>query len=960
MRAAYPGAPGYNPSYVSGPGNGYNSGSDPDRIANLKRAIGAIEQRLHSAPPVVPPYAHPQVQQHGLGTGAPLQPNSELSAIQAQLNQLSGQIGGQAPIGMPPHMGHSGEFGRQNSAVAEIANRQRMLNQHAAAVQAHTPPPAPKPEPAPKKDIIGPELAALKNELASLRKEVAKPVAVQQSVPQSEIDRIAHAIADLQAQNNPNEKAFDQLTREIDHLRSTMAKDVESAIQSHSRSQNNAEYGEIKSRFDELARNLDQVSIQTANQVGPRVEQLGAQLHSLQTIIDDLPQTLAITQLEKQLAEMASKMEQLSSSVAIQAQVQAQAGVPKVDLDLSSVESRLDEVARALPVSEIDLSSIENRLDEVARALVAVSNVGRSTPDVDLSALDRVEARMTELARSIDSVVEQDNGPQLDNLAVRIDGLTDRLGSFEKYAEAGDLGNANAMLASPDTGVIEDQLREISSRIEAATDQLQTDALEDQIAKLTTRMEEALSTKTSEGLSKTSTLEQQIASLSALVEEATNVNSANALSQPNSLEHKIALLSARIDEAAKSNSAVALSQTSSLEQQIATLSAMVEKATNSNSTLNQSQSNALEEQIAILSARVEEAANVNSAIVNSKTNTLEEQIAGLSARVEEAANVNSAIAQSQSHTLEAQIAGLSARLEEATNVNAAVAQSQTNTFEEQISLLSSQVQEAANVDASSAQMSNLEAQIGQIFHHLNNVDAGTTVDFTPVEARLSQIENQLLNTQNFSLEAAQQAAQQAVAMMGPQSESAQIIDALSQDLKSLQIAAESGNAQNAESVLHVQSTLQQVAERLGTIENTMEEVATRPATVIAAPSTPSRDAFVSNGEPAIQPSSVAAMENQTNEAAFAADSLMEAAPRHEQSGVNQQPADLMGEPGKMKVDAPSIDPTAHLNQASLYDNTPLEPGVAVGDVSSTANNVVGNLGQDKPEAESIDTGLVTV
>ena len=531
--------------------------------------------------------------------------------------------------------------------------------------------------------------------MAEIRKEVAKPIAVQQSVPQAEIDRIASAISELQSQSNPNEKTFDRLTKELDQLRNGMAKDVESAMKSVHQSENEQNNGVLKSQFDELTRNLDQVSLQTANQVGPRVEQLSSQLDALRITIDDLPQTLSISHLEEQLSNMVAKVEQLVSDNSKPAPVENQ-------------------------MTEVDLSSVERRLDEVARALVAVSNAGRKAPEVDLSAVDRVEARMAELARSIDLVAKQGNGPELDNLAVRIDGLTERLGSFEKYAESGDLGGANAMFASPDTGVIEDQLRALNARIEEA-------ALH-------------------------------------------------------------------------------------------------------------SQSTSLEEQIAILAARVEEASNVNS---------------------------------------------------------------------------------------TAAQMSNLEAQIGQIVRHLNKNDAGAGVDFAPVEARLGQIENQLVSNQNFSLEAAQQAAQQAVAMMGSQSEPGQIIEALSHDLRSLQTAAESGNASTAKTFLDVQNTLQQVTTRLASIEGVIEDVAARPATVVATEPKMPAAANLADHEPVDSSVHASMMDQHSNETAFAADRLMDAAATEEQLGVIQQAAVNAGfvdDPtdmrGAMKVDAPSIDPSEHLNPSS--------------------------------------------
>ena len=69
MRAAYPGTFGYSPSQASGYNFGNGAGSENDRVANLKRAIDSIEQRLQSQASVVPPYAQPQFQHQGYGAG---------------------------------------------------------------------------------------------------------------------------------------------------------------------------------------------------------------------------------------------------------------------------------------------------------------------------------------------------------------------------------------------------------------------------------------------------------------------------------------------------------------------------------------------------------------------------------------------------------------------------------------------------------------------------------------------------------------------------------------------------------------------------------------------------------------------------------------------------------------------------------------------------------------------------
>ena len=727
MRQAYPGNYGYGP-YSS---NAVNGGpSDSDRLSNLKQAIDAIEQRLAGAP--VPPYAQLTPGQN---------PSSgQLSAMQAQLNQLAGQL--RAPQAMPSAHSHapvhapaqSGDIQHDvNSATAAIAQRQQALNAGTAAQQVQN-----QVVQSTKENMaaITSQLDGLKNELASIKTHVEKPVAIQQSVPQEEIDRIAAAISQLQQTEAPDESAFDRLTVELDQLRKVMKNDVRSAVEEEIQT-NHAEIqasnvalhestethaAALHERLDALAsgltQGLEEMSLQSANQVTPRVENLANQLDALRMTVDDLPQTLAISRLEEHLQGVVQKMDNLSALATEAQSAPAQSGL-----------------------QEEDLANIEKRLDEISRALVAVSNSAGKAPVVDLTGLERVEARMSELSRTMDGLAANDSSKELGNLAVRIDGLTDRLGSFEKYAEAGDLGAANAMFAAPDTGMIEDQLR---------------------------------------------------------------------------------ALNARLDE-----------------------------------TMAQSQTAALEEQIRQLSARVEEASNVNS---------------------------------------------------------------------------------------TAAQMSNLEAQIGQIIRQMEKQGNGASIDFSPVEARLGQIETHLASHQSNPVEAAQQAAQQAVAMMGSQSESGQIIEALSHDLKALQLASEGNASQNTQTVAQVQSALEQVIERLGSIEGSMEEVATRTATIVASP--PAMPAATNLVMPAGIDASGANAQH-TNEAAFAADGLVDAAKADEDLGVIHKAAvdagyvkEPYGAPSghqqtPPQMAAPSIDPTDHLESSmpsSPEDNMPLEPGSNVPDV----------------------------
>ena len=107
-----------------------------------------------------------------MALGAPMQSAPDLGLMQAQLNQLTGQLGLQGQMGAPSHMaqapasnGFSGGSGDINSAVAEIARRQQMLNQGSAPNHA-VPPVQPQPTQTTQPvDTIGQDLAELKKEL---------------------------------------------------------------------------------------------------------------------------------------------------------------------------------------------------------------------------------------------------------------------------------------------------------------------------------------------------------------------------------------------------------------------------------------------------------------------------------------------------------------------------------------------------------------------------------------------------------------------------------------------------------------------------------------------------------------------------------------------------------------------------------------------------------------------------
>ena len=260
--------------------------------------------------------------------------SQQLGMLQAQINQLAAQVSPPAPH----HQPQRAMMGNPASAADEIVRRQQMLNANVRGGLANRHARSSASQNGAVAEMAG-QLSDLKQELAKISAHVAKPIAVQSSVPQKEIDRIAHAIAELQAKPEPTTENFDRLTQELSSLRDFMKHDVQSAIQKGMKSKagsqaqdlaqriealstdmqtairtevqgkDTAVMTDLNHRLDTLSQVVDQLSVQSANAVNPRVDGLVEQIDALRVTVDDLPQTLAISRLEDRLNDLGSKIE---------------------------------------------------------------------------------------------------------------------------------------------------------------------------------------------------------------------------------------------------------------------------------------------------------------------------------------------------------------------------------------------------------------------------------------------------------------------------------------------------------------------------------------------------------------------------------------------------------------------------------------------------------------------------
>ncbi|MEM9676846.1 MAG: hypothetical protein AAF890_02215, partial [Pseudomonadota bacterium] len=757
MRQAFSGQYGYGPFTPHAGAAAVES----DRLANIKRAVESIEQRLHGAN--LQPQAHAPYAQTGFPAQGPVPGQalpmggdaaSQLSILQQQLARLSSQVALVGPAAQLP-LTDAQDIARRQAELNAAAQRAEAQTESQTPIQAVNKPNAANPRTDSNAALgaVARHLKDLRKDLNSLKQEVAKP-APPAKVEQPDIDRIATALANLQAQkpeaaaHPETDRKLDGLAAELNALRATLEQDLTAAKHNDSAGRDL----EMHQRLDALSNGLDTLAQHAAATMTPQVENLGNRLDDLRTSVEDMPQTLAISRLEDRMGDLAVKLEDLAAR------------------------------PQSAQAPDVDIAGLEGRLDEIARALVAVSNINRKAPKLDMTAIERLEARMSDLGRAVDSMasasvkameeananasafVEANNRPmpEVEALSVRIEGLVERLGSFEKYAASGDLGAANEMFAAPEVGQIEEQLRTISAR-----------------------------------------LDQQTAP-----------------------------------------------DMSALEQQVQTLS--------------------------------------------------------------------------------------------------------------------QQMQEASAVNSTAAQMSNLEAQIGQILRQMDKQPSFDGLDFGPVETRLGAIEEQL-HAQSASMgqmplelaqqaaeQAAQQAAQQAVSMMGSSPEQSQILAALSEDLKSLQQSAVAP-AQAATNNDAVNSTLHAVLDRLASLEGAVENTVDRASQAVeerVASLLNERPLATSTAPSALMGQNVPSHTDQNmgayalDEAVFAADGLSDAASTNENLGVIHQAALDSGfvAPPTGPVVAPPLDPSAtmdasmagvptgapgHMPQPHMMvpeNNAPLEPG----------------------------------
>ncbi|HEY9055534.1 MAG TPA: peptidoglycan-binding protein [Aurantimonas sp.] len=232
-----------------------------------------------------------------------------------------------------------------------------------------------------------------------------------------------------------------------------------------------------------------------SREIEGKIEAMGERMEQLETALAKLPETLAIGPLEQRVHTLAVSIEALAKR--------------------QQEEADFDQFAL-----------IDERLDEISRAIMAAA---KRAPTVDMSPVERIEARLQALTARVDELAEDGDS------AV----LSDRIGELADRIEALSNDDAAQELAER----IERFSLQLETLVSAGDgDPVKTLAMETRLQSLAERLEEVSAPRVDEAMVKA--LETQIAQLSQRIGE----NGTSAAVADPELDQRLADIERRLDE----------------------------------------------------------------------------------------------------------------------------------------------------------------------------------------------------------------------------------------------------------------------------------------------------------------------------------------------------------------------------------------------------------------------------
>jgi localization factor PodJL len=472
--------------------------SGGERMASLNRAIDSMARKLNSI--------------GGDGsTGRNHASSSKINELEQKMQRLAAEIDGQSQS-----LGGS----VSNDTIAEINARKRMLNndgdKYSSTAVGHSMPARMEAYLESQVGALSAGLSDLGARIEKFRQEMSGELSgIHTSVmsnPQAaastdELDRIANGIRELQQAPHFNPSAFDALHNELNDLRLSLGGSVQ-------RDEFNDGIAGLNTRLDHIADGMGETSPTTIADIKERLDAFAAsnslqgtdalmgQIDTLNESVNSLSESMVLDQLDQRMQMLVEAVDNLAST---------------------------GQSSQSL---EPNLEAIESRLDEITRAIVAVSVKAPDGAGGDAAALERLEQRLAELGQGIDLITQRADNEQSGQLAERIEDLTRQLELVDKNIRSGGEGSPSPAIETQLQELAsrfdmqaaerqheENQLASLSSRIEGLTDRFGS-------------FDQAI--QSGEGavmpmgvLSDTSSIEQQLAELANSIDAAVGGNSAD-------------------------------------------------------------------------------------------------------------------------------------------------------------------------------------------------------------------------------------------------------------------------------------------------------------------------------------------------------------------------------------------------------------------------------------------------
>ncbi len=383
----------------------------------------------------------------------------------------------------------------------------------------------------------------LKREFDALRQDLQRLAAAKPAVGADELgvefERLSDAVRNLAERSD--DRSVNMLRLELEQ--------VKGALDSLAREDTLKSVGR---RWDEFDRKFSSLETKVGE---PGIKALSAQLDRINETVSGLPESLSMRSLDERLRVLANSVEHFAA-----------------------------QYANAMPEA---FALIEQRLDEISRAIVA-SSTSQRMANFDPEPFQRIEARVTSLARQIDELMdERPSGEVLDRLSLlseRVDQIAQRVDIPEAIVER--LGSQIAHISDrlestsqPSTELIFRGLEDRFSDLAAVLERRQGDAaaeghqlfrdLERRLDQVAQRIDERQATTPSYDAELIEAIERRFGDLTARLQGSTGGDRQAIVG----LETRLDDISRQLDQAARRVDAIDPDLVRNLEQQVAALSA---------------------------------------------------------------------------------------------------------------------------------------------------------------------------------------------------------------------------------------------------------------------------------------------------------------------------------------------------------------------------------------------------